>query len=83
MSEKRRPVNVVEHEITPMEYLPQHQTRRIDWRSPASMLLAFFVGLIAAIGQHAFYSSLAGQLVGDTDHQQQMLRFVVFIASKI
>lgn len=76
MSEKNQPARVVEREVTPMEYLTQLPKRGVDWRSPASMLLAFFIGLVAAVGQHAFYSSLAGQLVGDTDHQQQMLRFV-------
>ena len=76
MSEKNPPARVVEREVTPMEYLTQLPKRGVDWRSPASMLLGFFIGLVASVGQHAFYYSLAGQLFGDKDHQQQMLRFV-------
>lgn len=79
MSEKKLPAGVSEREVIPMDYLPQHPKKGVDWRSPASMLFAFFIGLMAAVGQHAFYSALAGQLVGDTDHQQQMLRYVTSV----
>ena len=66
-------INIVENELDPID---PSTPRRIDWRSPAGMVTTFCVGLIAAIGQHVFYSSLAGDLVGSMDRQQQLLRYV-------
>lgn len=74
---KMHPVEVTERELEPMSYRRNPTRKGIDWRSPASMLFAFFIGMVAAVGQHIFYSSLSGRPVGDTDHQQRMLRYVV------
>jgi len=48
--------------------------REIYWRSPASMIACFFLGVFVALGHHLYYTSLKGDLVGDEDEQQRKLR---------
>lgn len=45
------------------------------------MLLSYFVGLAAAVGQHLFYSELVGDYVGTTSDQQRVLRCVPYFNS--
>ena len=49
-------------------------SRVIYWRSPASMIACFFLGVFIALGHHLYYTSLKGDLVGDEDEQQRKLR---------
>jgi hypothetical protein len=72
---KKIGLNFTEHDIGLAE--STSKARGIDWRSPASMFGTSFVGLLAALGQHLYYSSLAGDLVGTTDQQQLVLRWVL------
>lgn len=51
--------------------------RTIYWRSPASMIACFFLGVFVALGHHLYYTSLKGDLVGDEDEQQRKLRSVI------
>lgn len=50
---------------------------KIYWKSPASMVACFFLGILVALGHHLYYNSLKGDLVGDQDEQQRKLRFDV------
>lgn len=65
---------ITEQEFVPLEPVSNSSKRGIDWRSPATMFLTFLIGLTAAVGQHVYYFSLAGDLVGCTDQQQRVLR---------
>lgn len=38
------------------------QHRRIHWTTPATILLAFFAGILLAVGHHLFYKRLAGHV---------------------
>ncbi|KAK0103699.1 hypothetical protein ONS95_005707 [Cadophora gregata] len=49
--------------------------KSIYWRSPASMVACFFLGVFVALGHHLYYTSLKGDLVGDEDEQQRKLRY--------
>jgi hypothetical protein len=69
-------VEVTEHEVAPGVSEVNSGRKGIDWRSPAAMFVTFFIGLVAAGGQHFYYFSLAGDLVGSTDEQQRVLRLV-------
>lgn len=73
---KKPVVEVTEHEVAPGVSEANSRRRGIDWRSPATMFVTFFIGLLAAGGQHFYYFSLAGDLVGCTDAQQRVLRLV-------
>lgn len=48
--------------------------KRIYWKSPTTMLLAFFLGLGSALALHGYYSSLNGKKVGDSFQQSNALR---------
>ncbi|KAH8670218.1 hypothetical protein BGZ60DRAFT_527700 [Tricladium varicosporioides] len=52
----------------------------IYWRSPASMVAAFVVGILMAVGHHLYYSSLDSDIVGNPDEQQGKLRYGNFFA---
>lgn len=67
-------VQITEQDLAPLESVSNSSKRGIDWRSPATMFLTFLIGLTAAVGQHIYYFSLAGDLVGCTDQQQRVLR---------
>ena len=58
-----------------MDFASAVRESRIYWISPVLMLLTYLFGLAAAVGQHCFYSSLAGDYVGNIDQQQRVLRF--------
>lgn len=45
----------------------------IHWKTVATMILTFILGLGAAFALHGYYSSLNGKEVGDTDQQQTAL----------
>ena len=47
-------------------------------RAPVLMIFFFFVGIIASLGHHGYYSSLHGDRVGTEAQQQWSLRFVTF-----
>jgi hypothetical protein len=72
---KKIGLNFTEHDVGLAE--STSKARGIDWRSPASMFGTYFIGLLAALGQHLYYSYLAGDLVGTTDQQQLVLRWVL------
>lgn len=63
--------------IPPMGFVGAVRESVIYWISPVLMLLTFLIGLAAAVGQHCFYSSLAGDFVGNIDQQQRVLRFAI------
>lgn len=54
---------------------PTGSLRDIYWRSPATMVACFLLGVLTSLGHHLYYSSLDGDLVGDVDDQQRRLRF--------
>lgn len=74
---KKIGVETTEQEFAPLESVPTSSKRGIDWRSPAFMFVTFLIGLAATVGQHVYYSSLAGDLVGCNDQQQLVLRWVL------
>jgi hypothetical protein len=51
---------------------PRSPPRKIHWRVPTVIILAFVAGLAFALGHHAFYSSLNGQPVDDYIFGQQI-----------
>lgn len=65
-----------QHEAPPKGFSAVREST-IYWISPVLMLLTFLIGLAAAMGQHFFYSSLAGGYVGNIDQQQRVLRFAI------
>jgi hypothetical protein len=52
--------------------VPRTPLRKIHWRVPAIIILAFVAGLAFALGHHAFYSSLDGQPVNAWLFNQQI-----------
>ena len=48
--------------------------KKIYWRSPTTMLLAFVIGLGSAFTLHGYYSSLNAKRVGDGFQQSNALR---------
>jgi hypothetical protein len=52
--------------------LPPTQLRRIHWRVPTVIILAFVAGLAFALGHHVFYDRLDGQPVDDHIFDQQI-----------
>lgn len=73
-ADNKKAANVTEHEVAPIETDVNDANKGFDWRSPGLMLCTYLIGLAAAVGQHFFYTSLAGDLVGDMDNQQRVLR---------
>lgn len=71
----KRSIRQSQREIQPMDLGGAVRESRIYWISPVMMLLTYLFGLAAAVGQHCFYSSLAGNYVGNIDQQQRVLRF--------
>jgi hypothetical protein len=51
---------------------PRTPLRKIHWRVPAIIILAFVAGLAFALGHHAFYGSLDGQPVDRHFFDQQI-----------
>jgi hypothetical protein len=51
---------------------PRTTLRKIHWRVPTVIILAFVAGLAFALGHHAFYSSLDGRPVDDRLFNQQV-----------
>ena len=49
--------------------------KKIYWRSPITMILAFLLGLGSALALHGYYSFLNGKKVGDSFQQQNALRY--------
>lgn len=64
-------------QVQPMNFGNETPEHGIYWWSPTSMLLTYLMGVLSAIGQHIFYSSLAGDYVGDVDEQQRVLRYAI------
>lgn len=71
----KRTMRHSQREVPPMDLGSAVRESRIYWISPVLMLLTYLFGLAAAVGQHCFYSSLAGDYVGNIDQQQRVLRF--------
>lgn len=71
----KRSIRNSQREIPPMDFGSAVRESRIYWISPVLMLFTYLFGLAAAVGQHCFYSSLAGDYVGNIDQQQRVLRF--------
>ncbi|KAH6713525.1 hypothetical protein BKA61DRAFT_43274 [Leptodontidium sp. MPI-SDFR-AT-0119] len=67
--------------VTGSEYVPRQSSssdvekKKIYWRSPASMIACFFIGIFVALGHHLYYTSLKADLVGNEDEQQRKLRY--------
>lgn len=51
---------------------PRIPLRKIHWRVPTVIILAFIAGLAFASGHHAFYSSLDGRIVDNHLFSQQI-----------
>lgn len=67
----------ISRRVPPMNLGSDPPESRIYWWSPTSMLLTYLIGVLSAVGQHIFYSSLAGDYVGDMDQQQRVLRYAI------
>lgn len=68
-------VEEFEHQsLDQIKVLPSVHKRGHYWRSPASMVLLYLMGLSTALGLHFFYSSQSGNVVGNIDQQQRVLR---------
>jgi hypothetical protein len=53
---------------------PQETQSKIYWRSLASMVACFFLGIFTALGHHIYYNYFTKDVVGNTDEQQRKLR---------
>jgi thiol:disulfide interchange protein len=54
--------------------------RRINkWRSPSLMVLFFLLGLSISIAHCVFYPKLRGKLVGDSNQQEEKIRYCFFL----
>lgn len=52
----------------------------IFWRTPTTMIVSLFIGLICSACLHAYYTTLDGTLVGGASDQQNALRIGTFLA---
>lgn len=74
---EKQNMRISQRVVPPMDFGSPVRESKIYWISPVLMLFTYLIGLAAAVGQHCFYSSLAGDYVGNIDHQQRVLRFVI------
>jgi hypothetical protein len=69
----REPPQIAQAQTTPTFSIQGN----LDWKKPASMILALLLGISLAIGHHFYYNWLDGQDVGSIEQQQWSFRYVV------
>ncbi|TGO86393.1 hypothetical protein BPOR_0307g00020 [Botrytis porri] len=70
-----RPLDTQEEDLVGKSEPSHHYHDGIFWRSPILMGGNLFVGIIASIAHHVFYSCMVGKQVGDDYSQQWTLRY--------